>query len=137
MSRYELVVLLDPTKTKADLESVIKEIEGLVGKSNIKEKDEIGMLDLVYEIKGNPRAYFLSYDVHLETNKIAELKKKFNLMKTIMRFFFYKMTEKEKFLKFADVYEEIGLSEEEKARLEEEKAFKDMDSKRNVWAKKK
>lgn len=71
-----------------------------------------------YPIKKRDRAYFLSLHLELSPESIKSLREKIYLDSKLLRFFFYRMGDNEKFLKFKEVNKEFELSSEEK----EEKA---------------
>ncbi|MFZ2718783.1 MAG: hypothetical protein WAZ12_03260, partial [Candidatus Absconditicoccaceae bacterium] len=62
MENYELVLLLDSKTKESDCKSFISDLEKNL-KDNIVSKDEIGLMDLLYPLKGvqvNDKAYFYS-----------------------------------------------------------------------------
>ena len=73
MKNYELVLMLKVSITEAERKAVISEIES---KYKVLDKDEIGIKDLYYTVKGGIRqAYFVSYCMELSAEDIADLKK--------------------------------------------------------------
>jgi ribosomal protein S6 len=126
MAKYEFVGLIDPTLPMDSIKEKVEEIKKILG--NIVDEDEIGFLDLAYPINKNDRAYFVSYLIDVEPNQIDELRKQMSIMKGLMRFFFYKMGPKDKFLKFAEVNKKYEMTEEEKAEEANRQAFQDADS---------
>lgn len=132
MNRYELVLLVDTRLPQESMMGVIENVEKMLG-TNVRQKDDIGMLDLAYGIEWNNRAYFVSYDVNLDPTKIIEFKRTLSLTKGLLRFSLFKMAEADKFLLFSDVNKAFELSEDEKVKQDNEKAFQDMDS----WSKRK
>ncbi len=126
MAKYEFVGLIDPTLPMDSIKEKVEEIKKILG--NIIDEDEIWFLDLVYPINKNDRAYFVSYLIDVEPSKIEDLRKQMAILKWLMRFFFYKMGPKDKFLKFAEVNKKYELTEEEKAAEANRQAFQDADS---------
>lgn len=131
MFKYELVILVDQGMSKADIDTTISWVEKMLWNS-ILEKDDIWLLDLQSKINWNSRSYFVSYYLNLESSKLVELKNDLSLTKWIVRFFFYKMWNNEKFLKFKEVNSAFKLTQEEKKKQDNERAFKDMDSIKNM-----
>ncbi len=127
MNRYELVVLIDSKLKKDDIQSSLKTVEDLFGE-DIKQKDDIWILELTWQFEWHDRAYFVSYEMITEWAKVEAVKKDLFLMKPVIRYFFYKMWKNEKFLKFADVSKMFELTDEEKSKQKNIKAFQDMDS---------
>ena len=73
MKNYELVLMLKVSITEAERKAVISEIES---KYKVLDKDEIGIKDLYYTVKGGIRqAYFVSLSMELSADDIADLKK--------------------------------------------------------------
>ena len=73
MKNYELVLMLKVSITEAERKAVMSEIES---KYKVLDKDEIGIKDLCYTVKGWVRqAYFVSYCMELSADDIADLKK--------------------------------------------------------------
>jgi ribosomal protein S6 len=126
MAKYEFVGLIDPTLPNDSIKKLVNDIKNILG--NIVDEDEIWYLDLVYPINKNQRAYFVSYLVEMEPSEVAEKKKDISLLKWVMRFFFYKMGPKDKFLKFHEVNKQFEMTEEEKAAEANRQAFQDADS---------
>jgi len=123
MAKYEFVGLIDPTLSTDTIKERVEDIKKILG--NIIDEDEIGFLELVYPIEKNDRAYFVSYLVEMEPSEIAEKKKQISLLKWLMRFFFYKMDQKDKFLKFHEVNKQFEMTEEEKVAEANRQAFQD------------
>ena len=132
MNRYELVILVDTRLPQESMMGVIDTIEKLFW-TDIKLKDDIWMLDLAYNIESNTRAYFVSYDLNIDPARLWEIRRTMMLTKWLLRYSLYKMADNEKFLLFKDVSKMFELSEDEKLKQDNEKAFQDMDS----WSKRK
>lgn len=82
--KYELLILLQPTLKKEDLEKLIKEIESkLSGK--IVERNNWGLKTLAYKIKHKTEAYYLHYYLETTSEAIMEFKKFSLIEKKIMR----------------------------------------------------
>ena len=134
MAKYEFVGIIDPTLSNDTIKDLKEKIKSLLW--NIEDEDDIGLLELVYPINKNDRWYFVSYLVDLDPKKVNELRDEIRLMKGVMRFFFYKMGPKDKFLKFAEVNKQFELTEEEKAAQANAAAFQDADAAVKMWANK-
>ncbi len=124
--KYEFVALIDPTLSNDTIKKTVDKIKSFF--KNILEEDEIGLLELAYPINKNDRAYFVSYLVELEPEEVNKLRDEIRLEKWIMRFFFYKMWPKDKFLKFAEVNKQFEMTEEEKQAEANRQAFQDADA---------
>jgi len=53
MSKYELVCVIDAGLTTADIKNTQESIEKAVGKKNILDTDQMGLLPLAYPLRGN------------------------------------------------------------------------------------
>lgn len=127
MNRYELVVLIDSKLKKDDIQATLKTLEDMFGE-DIKQKDDIWIIEVSSQFEWHDRAYFVSYEIITAWEKIESVKRDLFLMKSVIRYFFYKMWKNEKFLKFADVSKMFELTDEEKSKQKNIKAFQDMDS---------
>ncbi len=126
MAKYEFVGIIDPTLSNETINNLKEKLKSLLW--NIEDEDDIGLLELEYPINKNDRWYFVSYLVDLEPDVVNKLRDEIRLIKWVMRFFFYKMWPKDKFLKFAEVNKQFELTEEEKAAQANAAAFQDADA---------
>lgn len=127
MTKYELVVVLDPRLSKDDTASLVQTIETEFAKG-FEIKDDMGLLDLESPIDGNERAYFISYLVALDPTQISQTKRVLGITKWILRSGIYKLSTHEKFLTFAQVNKMFEMSDEEIQKKVNENAFKSIDS---------
>lgn len=94
MKKYELVLMVDPSRKETDCKSLLKEFEDMLW-SNLLEKDDIGLQDLVYDLgskAGNNRAYFVSYYVQGDNTAVKDIKKILLYKEGILRYFIFSMT---------------------------------------------
>ncbi|UFX82533.1 30S ribosomal protein S6 [Candidatus Absconditicoccus praedator] len=126
MNIYELVIMVDTNMKKDDIDSTIKEVESVLGDS-VKEKDDIGILDLYHAVKGNDRCYFVSYMLSAAPESIEDFEKAIKLNKSILRYVFFRLKNEKEFLKYDEVNKQFQLTEEEKAQQDAENAFKDFE----------
>lgn len=127
MSRYEFVWLIDPNLPSEKIEQEKKDLQEMF-KDSLIDVDDIGILELEYPIKKRERAYFLSLCLNLDSKDIKWLEEKIALDSNLLRFFFYRMKDNEKFLKFKEVNKQLELTSEEKEKMAKEWAFQDMDT---------
>jgi len=127
MAKYEFVALIDPTLSNDTIKEIVGKIKSYF-EWKIVDEDEIWMLELAYPINKNDRAYFVSYLLELDPKEVNQLRDEIRLIKGVMRFFFYKMWPKEKFLKFAEVNKQFEMTEEEKAAEANRQAFQEADA---------
>lgn len=121
--KYEFVWIIDPNYSMDDIKNILNEIKTKL--ENVIDEDDIGFLDLVYEIKWNRRWYFISYLVEIDPLKVEEKIKDISLIKWVMRCFMYKMRPFEKYLKFHEINKRFELTEEEKKQEANKNAFED------------
>lgn len=107
MKNYELVVMLQPQLSKDDHEKLVSDIQKLIADNGgrILDTDEMGMMTLSHEITKAKlkQAYFLSYHLEIDGEKIQGLKSTFAITKGLVRFAFFAMTDKEKLVSYKDI----------------------------------
>ena len=98
MKNYELVLMLKTSITEAERKAVISEIES---KYKVLDKDEIGIKDLYYTVKGGIRqAYFVSYSMELSADDIADLKKSLLYNPTLIHYEIFAREANQEFFHF-------------------------------------
>lgn len=105
MKKYDLILLLDHELKKDDREKFLSEFEAVL-KKNILEKDEIWLLDLLYELnerKGKDRAYFVSYLVELDEEALELIKKTLLYSKIVLRYKIFSLNSSETFFKYKEL----------------------------------
>jgi ribosomal protein S18/ribosomal protein S6 len=72
MKSYELVLMLNVSVAEADRKKFLTELES---KFTVLDKDEIGLKEITFTLKGGAKqAYFVSYHLELTPVQIAEVK---------------------------------------------------------------
>ena len=84
MRKYEILAILEPKLDKTAQDKLINEVEKNFLKE-IVQKDSIGLKKLAYEINKNQEGIFVVWYAQAMPEKIAELKRHFNLTKGLMR----------------------------------------------------
>ena len=98
MKNYELVLMLKVSITEAERKAVISEIES---KYKVLDKDEIGIKDLYYTVKGGIRqAYFVSFSMELSADDIADLKKSLLYNPTLIHYEIFAREANQEFFHF-------------------------------------
>ena len=98
MKNYELVLMLKVSITEAERKAVISEIES---KYKVLDKDEIGIKDLYYTVKGGIRqAYFVSLSMELSADDIADLKKSLLYNPTLIHYEIFAREANQEFFHF-------------------------------------
>ncbi len=82
--KYEIMVLLNPTLGKDELEKEISSLEKKIS-GKIVKKEEWGKKKLSYEIKKQKEAYYVLYYVETTPEAIDEVKKSNLINKNILR----------------------------------------------------
>ena len=93
MRTYELMMIIDPSLTTDDRDTLIKEIESElkdVG-AKVKTKDHPGERELAYRINGSDNGYYLLYTLEKESGNFEEAIQAFNIKTTIWRYMFVRM----------------------------------------------
>ena len=120
MKNYELVLMLKVSITEAERKAVLSEIES---KYKVLDKDEIGIKDLYYTVKGGIRqAYFVSLSMELSADDIADLKKSLLYNPTLIHYEIFARETNQEFFHF------------EKLQASFEKAIEDIKDRR-FWQK--
>ena len=102
--------MLKTSITEAERKAVISEIES---KYKVLDKDEIGIKDLYYTVKGGIRqAYFVSLSMELSADNIADLKKSLLYNPTLIHYEIFAREANQEFFHF----EKLQASEDIKDR---------------------
>lgn len=108
--------MLKVSITEAERKAVISEIES---KYKVLDKDEIGIKDLYYTVKGGIRqAYFVSFSMELSADDIADLKKSLLYNPTLIHYEIFAREANQEFFHF------------EKLQASFEKAIEDIKDKK-------
>ena len=108
--------MLKVSITEAERKAVISEIES---KYKVLDKDEIGIKDLYYTVKGGIRqAYFVSFSMELSADDIADLKKSLLYNPTLIHYEIFARETNQEFFHF------------EKLQASFEKAIEDIKDKK-------
>ena len=97
MKNYELVLMLKVSITEAERKAVMSEIES---KYKVLDKDEIGIKDLYYTVKGIRQAYFVSYCIELSADDIADLRKSLLYNPTLIHYEIFAREANQEFFHF-------------------------------------
>ena len=90
--------MLKVSITEAERKAVLSEIES---KYKILDKDEIGIKDLYYTVKGGIRqAYFVSLSIELSADNIADLKKSLLYNPTLIHYEIFAREANQEFFHF-------------------------------------
>ncbi len=106
MSKYELVMLLNPRMTQEELDSLKNSIQEALPKWSILDIDDVWLIDTKYPLKKDKdltKVYFVTYYVELSPEDISSFKEKVAYLKWIVRQFFYKLAHKDEFMKYNEV----------------------------------
>lgn len=92
MSKYELMLILDPRLSDDDKTSNLTELKDLFSKHSINiEKEDIWWeKKLAYKINNLNNWYYILFDLEMEGKLIKDLSKTINLNKNILRYMFVK-----------------------------------------------
>jgi len=86
MKLYELVFVFDPALASAEQ----KELQAKLEKGfTILKTDDMGLLSLAYPLNDNGQAYFVSYLVEVDPDKLEEIKLNLKLEKGLAKFSFF------------------------------------------------
>lgn len=104
MSKYELVLLIDPQQPVNKIAEICKAIEDELG-TKLLDKDEIGIQEEVYKQSRTTdrKAYIMSYYCQFTPADLEPLRKKLRLTTGLVKFFLYAFKPDDKFFKFAEL----------------------------------
>lgn len=104
MSKYELVLLIDPQQSSTKISEICKTLEDELG-TKLLDKDEIGVQEEVYKQSQTTdrKAYIVSYYCQFASSDLEPLRKKLRLTAGINKFFLYVLKPQDKFFKFAEL----------------------------------
>ncbi len=122
MRLYELVLVINPSFSKDKIKAKIEDTEEMLG-SKIKEKDDMGMLELYHPINSYSKAYFVSYLIEWEPKDVDFLKKKFRIDDDVIRYSIYKRETEKEFVNYKEVNKKLKeqLDEQDEPEEKEEK----------------
>ena len=87
MALFEHVVLLKQDLSSSDLESEIKNHEGIISEldGSIISKESWGLRNLAYPIKNNKKAFYELMNIDLPKENVKKINEKLNLNENIIR----------------------------------------------------
>lgn len=103
MRLYELVVVLDPRLSSDDVAAARTTVEGLVGTSNIKDTDDLGLQHFAHNMKDNlqlNKGYVLSYAVEVNPEDLDAFNTELGYNKQVVRYAFFALSSIEDFVHF-------------------------------------
>ena len=93
MTKYEFMIIVNPTISEDEREKRIKTLKATLKKAKAKiiNEDVWGDKKLAYKINKQERAYYVLYTLELDWTKITEISKEINLNRDIWRYMFVKL----------------------------------------------
>ena len=122
MKKYELVTVIDANLSGKEIKEVSEKVVKMLG-SDLLETDEIGLLPTAYPIQWQDQAYYVSYYVELNEEKMTQMKSEMSIMKWLAKYVVYWMKSHETFLKMSELqkrYDDMNPVEEVEEEKEEE-----------------
>jgi len=85
---YETTFILDARLSPDKIDTKIKDIEKIIKENGgtVSNVNRIGKRRLAYEIKKNQYGYYVSYRFAIEGDKLIELRRRYSLEESIIRF---------------------------------------------------
>ena len=91
MANYEVMLIVDPSLTKKDRDSNLKEIKGFLNKNwKVTREDIWWEKNLAYKINKSEIGFYVIYELDLNWTKIKEINNTLNLNSSIWRYIFVK-----------------------------------------------
>ena len=98
MKNYELVLMLNVTVTEAERKEFLSGVES---KCKVLDKDEIGIKDIYFELKGgNNKVYFVSYNIEAEDEEIENVRQYLKYNPNLIRYELFARKEGQEFFYF-------------------------------------
>lgn len=93
MTKYELMLIIDPSLSEEDRNVSLSELKALFEKKSatIIKEDIWGDKKLAYKINKSERAYYILMELELDGTLIKEISKTMNLNTGIWRYMFTKI----------------------------------------------
>ncbi len=93
MTKYEFMIIVDPTISEKERETKITALKATLKKAKAKiiNEDIWGDKKLAYKINKQDRAYYVLYTLELDGTKIKEISPEINLNRSIWRYMFVKI----------------------------------------------
>ena len=91
MRQYELMMILDPSLKKAEIDELLADIKNDLSETsiNVKKEDIWGAKDMAYAINGSDTGYYAIYQVESEDpRKLKSITSSFNIKKGLWRYMF-------------------------------------------------
>lgn len=92
MSKYELMLLIDPKLSDDEQNNVLASIEEIISQADgkVEKKDIWGEKKLAYKVNKSETGVYVLYQIELVGTAIKDITKKINLQKNIWRNIFVK-----------------------------------------------
>ena len=93
MNNFETTLLIAPDISKNNLDKISKDFEELISNQggSIVGKENWGLRNLSYKINSLKKAFYLFYQINIESQKIQSLKKNIYQNENIIRYLFIKV----------------------------------------------
>ena len=109
MQKYELVLMLKSQIQESERNELLSKIEKDF-KDNILLKDEIGIQQTCYDIKGqkgNNSVYYVSYYLNLDNEKLQDLRKSLLYTNALVRYDIFRMGQNQEMFEFDKLQKEL------------------------------
>lgn len=93
MRQYELMMILDPSLSDTDRDTLVKEIEAELKAVDAKivTEDHPGERELAYKIRGSKTGYYLLYTLEKPSGDFTHATNTFNIKTNIWRHMFVRL----------------------------------------------
>ena len=118
MRHYENLVIVKPTLTEEEINSIIAGVEEVITSNGgeIAARDAMGMRRLAYPIDKNPRGYYHVVYYTVEPSAIAEIERRFRINEDLLRFVTIKYESKREIKAWNDL---VAKAKQQPAKSEE------------------
>jgi small subunit ribosomal protein S6 len=93
MTKYEFMLIMDPSLTEEERTASLTELKELFEKNSVKiEKEDVwGDKKLAYKINKSDRGFYILFDLEFDGTLIKNLSTSINLNRSIWRYMFTKI----------------------------------------------
>ena len=94
MNNFEATILISPSISNTNLKEISDNFENFISEQggSVIGKEDWGLRDLAFKIKTLKKAFYLFYQINIESQKIEILKKNISQNESIIRYLFIKVS---------------------------------------------
>lgn len=120
--KYELMTILDPSKTEKEQEKLLDEIKGIFADHGLEfvEEDIWGLREMAYKMKGFTSGYYAVINFEGEGTEIPTINKELGLLPGLVRYVILKMPEDYSLMRYEENTAKVASSKPKLSKQAEE-----------------